>query len=430
MRIVFPIIACMGMLIAGCVSIKTEGQSTYVVVESQPLTVDSRPCTGAFTAHHLPHITLSDKDRIGLYQGHGAGVALADLNGDNLVDIVLAGQYAPTRLLWNKGALSFSRESLNAEGSRAVNAVDVDGDGRLDLVFTHSGNSPSFWRAGGSSAQPVFTRVASQEFIDRQNPFAIAWADLDDDTDLDMVGASYDRELNSLGLGSIFAGNPVGGGAYIYTNEGGPFKAFLLFPSSEALAILLTDLDADGRRDILIGNDFAPPDLVFLNKFEGWIDAFPFERITANTMGFAEGDVDNDGSFEIMATDMKPYATDSTWQPILYGRGTMQPNDGIQFLANTLQFRSKGAPLVFTDQGGDRGVDGTLAGAGRFRSEILTTTVPSTFTLSTACSTRQSLRTCREINWFRKTRSCETTVPVNSSQPLSGDWEPLRADGA
>ena len=173
MRIVFPIIACMGMLIAGCVSIKTEGQSTYVVVESQPLTVDSRPCTGAFTAHQLPHITLSDKDRIGLYQGHGACVALADLNGDKLVDIVLAGQNAPTRLLWNKGALSFSRETLNAEGSRAVNAVDVNGDGRLDLVFTHSGNSPSFWRAGGSSAKPVFTRVASQEFIDRQNPFAI-----------------------------------------------------------------------------------------------------------------------------------------------------------------------------------------------------------------------------------------------------------------
>jgi hypothetical protein len=70
--------------------------------------------------------------------------------------------------------MSFSGETLNAEGSRAVNAVDVDGDGRLDLVFTHSGNSPSFWRAGGSSAQPVFTRVASQEFIDRQNPFAIA----------------------------------------------------------------------------------------------------------------------------------------------------------------------------------------------------------------------------------------------------------------
>ena len=393
MRGVFPIIISMMMLITGCLSMKPGQQPTYVTVESQALTVDTRPCTDTFVAHRLPHITRSDQNRIGLYQGHGAGVALADLNEDGLVDIVLAGQHAPSTLLWNQGGLSFRSESLHADGSRAVNAVNVDGDGRLDLVFSHSGGSPSFWRASGSSAQPDFSRVASKDFIDRQNPFAIAWADLDDDGDLDMVGASYDRELNSLGLGSIFAGNPVGGGVYIYTNESGSLKPFLLFPSSEALAILLTDLDADGRRDILIGNDFAPPDLVFLNKPEGWIDAFPFKRITANTMGFAEGDVDNDGSFEIMATDMKPYSKDSKWQPILEGRGTMQPDDGIQFLANTLQFRSKGTPSAFTDQGGDRGVDATgwswslQFGDLRQRWRCLT------FTSSMVCSIRHNLST-------------------------------------
>ena len=33
--------------------------------------------------------------------------------------------------------------ALDVDGSRAVNAVDVDGDGRLDLVFTHAGNRTS-----------------------------------------------------------------------------------------------------------------------------------------------------------------------------------------------------------------------------------------------------------------------------------------------
>ena len=341
------------------VSVTPQAALLSVLVEKQPLSNEPGQCTNTFVAHRLPHITLSDPNRIGLFQGHGAGVALADLNDDGLIDIVLAGQHAPNHIFWSRGDLHFRSETLSADGSRAVNAVDVNGDGRLDLVFTHSGDSPSLWRADGDARQPVFTLVPSKEFIDRQNPFTMAWADLDEDGDLDMVGASYDRELNSLGLGSIFAGNPVGGGVYIYNNEGGSFKAFLLFPAAESLAILLTDLDADGSRDILVGNDFSPPDAVLLNMPEGWVEAFPFEYITANTMGFAEGDVDNDGNFEIMATDMKPYAEDSVWQPILEGRGAMQPDDGIQFVANALQIRSEAGPSVFTEEGGDRGVDAT-----------------------------------------------------------------------
>ncbi len=332
--------------------------SASIMVEAQPLSIDSRQCTGSFVPHRLPHVTRSDKERIGLYQGHGAGVALADLNEDGRIDIILAGQHAPSNILWNQGGLKFRSEALDADGSRAVNAMDVDGDGRVDLVFTHSGAPPSFWRAGGNPNQPDFTRVAKQDFINRQFPFVMAWGDLDDDGDLDMVGGSYDRELNSLGLGSIFAGTPVGGGIYLYTNERGSFKAFLLFPSAEALAILLTDLDADGRRDILVGNDFDPPDAVFLNKPEGWVDALPFERTTSNTMGFAEGDIDNDGIFEIMATDMKPYLADPIWQPELEGPVSMQSGDGVQFLANTLQSRRSNVS-TFSERGREAGVDAT-----------------------------------------------------------------------
>ena len=37
----------------------------------------------------------------------------------------------------------------------------------------------------------------------------------------------------------------------------------------------------------------------------------------------------------------------------------MQPDDGIQFVANALQMRSKKSPLGFTEEGGSRGVDAT-----------------------------------------------------------------------
>ena len=341
------------VVLTGCVSVRSAGPPARVVVASQPLSVDARPCTNTFVPHRLPHISRSASST---YRSitMGAGVALADLNDDGLIDIILAGQLAPATLLWNQGGLRFRSETLEADNTRAVNALDVDGDGRVDLVFTHSVNRPSFWRANGSRAQPAFHRIPENEFIESFFPFAIAWADLDEDGDLDMVGASYENELATLALDKR-----AGKGVIHFTNTGGALKAFLLASHSHSLAILLTDLDADGRRDILVGNDFDLPDAIFLNKPEGWISASLFARTTANTMSFAEGDTDNDGSFEIFATDMKPYQADPVWTPLLTGPGALQPNDGVQFLTNTLQFRSKENPSVFTDRGEERGVDAT-----------------------------------------------------------------------
>ena len=97
-----------------------------------------------------------------------------------------------------------------------------------------------------ASRSPAFQRVPPRQFIGRYNPYSIAWADLDDDTDLDMVGASYNAELMARGFGT-----PSGGGVFLFTNEGGALKPDLLVSHAQALAVLLTDLDADGRRDIL-----------------------------------------------------------------------------------------------------------------------------------------------------------------------------------
>jgi len=355
-RICEPFIAAVAraaVLLVACAGGYAQAPVVPVDVSAQPFAPSAGACTGAFVAHPLPHITRSNQEELVFFVANGAGVALADLDGDSRIDIALAGMHAPPAVLWNQGGLQFRKEALDVDGSRAVNAVDVDGDGRLDLVFTHAGNRPSLWRLDTGLTPPAFRQVPPRQFVGRYNPYSIAWADLDGDTDLDMVGASYNAELMARGFGT-----PSGGGVFLFTNEGGALKPDLLVSHAQALAVLLTDLDGDGRRDILVGNDFATPDEAFLNKPEGWIDAAPFERTTANTMGFAEGDADNDGRFEIIGIDMKPYQEDPVWTPPLEGKGSMQADDGVQFVANTLQFR-RGDPPVFVDEGGARGVDAT-----------------------------------------------------------------------
>ena len=108
---------------------------------------------------------------------------------------------------------------------------------------------------------------------------------------------------------------------------------------ADALAVALIDLDGDGRRDIIIGNDYETPDYVYLNTDFGYRMARPFAEITHNTMGFTSGDIDNDGRLELFAADMSPYRSgadvDAAWAALLPPEGIEQP-PGNQIVANVL----------------------------------------------------------------------------------------------
>ena len=118
-------------------------------VRHEPLLAPSS-CTGRFVRHSLPHTTRAADRPARAYDTNGAGVALADLDGDRLIDIVLAGLRAPVTVLRNRGGLQFERMELAEAGTRAVAAVDVDGNGRFvpapewGLGATESGRGMAF----------------------------------------------------------------------------------------------------------------------------------------------------------------------------------------------------------------------------------------------------------------------------------------------
>src|SRR6184192_3762415 len=79
---------------------------------------------------------------------NGGGVALGDLTGDGLPEIVLTSNQGGTRLYLNEGKFRFrdvtARAGLHSQGwTTGVTLADVNGDGLLDIYVCHAGNVPN-----------------------------------------------------------------------------------------------------------------------------------------------------------------------------------------------------------------------------------------------------------------------------------------------
>ena len=128
--------------LTSCTKINTYNNQIFKI-DSYDLIQSKLACTNKFIPHKIPHKTSSNKKKLIYYVSNGAGVSLADLNNDNLIDIVLAGLDQKPSIFLNMGNFKFDKYELDAYGTRGVYSVDIDGDGILEIVFTHAGNHPS-----------------------------------------------------------------------------------------------------------------------------------------------------------------------------------------------------------------------------------------------------------------------------------------------
>lgn len=315
--------------------ISTPAMAVETVVTSSAFSTSSG-CEDVFVTHTLPHTTtVPGGEEVRMFEANGSGVGINDLDNDGLLDIVLANHAGANSILWNRGGLEFEPAPLGEGNTRAVTLVDLDGDGRQDIVFSRVAGAPNYWgNQGGRSFVNLLLPGISQPL------YSINWADVDQDGDLDLVGATYDAELLTL-HGPEFLESGIAG-VYAYENTGTTFVPERLAGEAQALALLLSDLDGDGSPEILVGNDFAVPDYAWSRRDGGWQALWPFQNMSHSTMSFDSADLNNDLQVELFSTDMKPYATDevtmAAWQPVMSSMMNMPHAEGDpQVMANVLQ---------------------------------------------------------------------------------------------
>ncbi len=259
-----------------------------------------------------------------------------DLDGDNDLDLAIAAgaSHAPAEcmLFRNDGNRTFTDVSTlmrpaPPEQRASVAALDVQGDGRVDLVF--DGN-------------PVLTMLQNQngEFVATPGAlgpplplYGVGAVDTDGDGDADLVGQS--------GTGS------TGIGITLLRNDGGGTFTRLFAPTADVAAWRVADIDGDNDLDFLTQR-------LTLNSIQLWRNDPGFTLVDVTATGLV---ADPDGTLLTAAF----VDSDGDGDPDLYHPSLrdLRHNDGTGTFRDLRPTRSPDAPrgAAPTDLDGDGDID-------------------------------------------------------------------------
>tara|TARA_B110000503_G_scaffold60104_1_gene95635 strand:- start:1124 stop:4477 length:3354 start_codon:yes stop_codon:yes gene_type:complete len=264
------------------------------------------------------------------YYYNGGGVAVADFNNDNLVDIYFVHSTESNALYLNTGNMKFKNvtKTANAGGGygfgTGVTLVDINNDGLMDIYYSKSGKIKDVnkrrnellvnkgWNASGI---PVFENQAKKYGLDIPDFTTQAtFFDYDKDGDLDMFLINHGIEVyDENNLENLINKKSIHRGNRLYKNNDGKFidvtdqAKIINNMIGYGLGVSVSDLNNDGWPDVYVGNDFSEKDFLYINNKNGTFreaSLEAFKHISNFSMGTDIADINNDGYLDLMAVDM------------------------------------------------------------------------------------------------------------------------------
>ena len=216
---------------------------------------------------------ITESSGLGAQFGKGMGVAVADYDGDGLMDIFVANDSVPNFLFHNLGHGKFEEVgmlagvALNDNGrpvaSMGADFRDFDNDGRPDLIFTAMINDtyPLFRNTGKS---PVFEDDTARAGLAIATRALTGWGiglyDFDNDgfKDVFTANAHFPALEESLGTAvalpnSLFRNKGDGRFEDVSKTAGADFQV-----AGQYRGVAFADFDNDGRLDAVVSNANGP----------------------------------------------------------------------------------------------------------------------------------------------------------------------------
>ncbi len=227
-----------------------------------------------------------------------AAVAWGDYDDDRRLDVWLAG--TPSRLLHNRPDGTLREVALPPTGpaagpARDVVFADLDQDGDLDVFEARAGPN-RLYRNNGDGTFAELAEAFGVAGPERGDTRAVAFADLDDDRDLDLVLAEGPGGARLLD--NVRGGRFEDASARLGAASGG-----------EATAVALGDVNGDGRIDIALA---GPSGVRLLTGTAG--GGFEIDRRSSGALSdlglapldLAWVDYDNDGRLDLAVAGSAP----------------------------------------------------------------------------------------------------------------------------
>lgn len=177
----------------------------------------------------------------------GGTTDFADIDGDGDKDLLITGSKEDfiriSKLYTNDGTGNYTLVSdtpFEAVRSGSVAFADIDGDGDQDVLITGSSNTSRISKLYKNDGLGNFSLVSDTPFLGVHEG-SVAFADIDNDSDQDVLITGYFGEILTLSYLYINDGN----GNYTLANE-------TLFEGASDGSAAFTDIDGDNDQDVLI----------------------------------------------------------------------------------------------------------------------------------------------------------------------------------